>query len=104
MSFNFSIIIIRYLADKREELLGFMSSKTEIHFGFQKIRDSGIKDEVYATSVRVADCDQPDRRLVLSRCSETNFRIESIYHNLLEKSRGELEFIRWINDKIAVNS
>ena len=89
---------------KEDNYRRFMSSKTEIHFGFQKIRDSRIEDEVYATSMHFADNDQPDRRLVLSRCSETNYGIESIYHNQLEKNSGDLEFTRWINDKLDVNS
>lgn len=81
----------------------FMSSKVDIHFGFQRVRDSKVEDDTYATSMHWMEDDKPDHRLVLSRCSESDYKPDSRFTNQVREVSEGNDFTRWVNDKIDGN-
>ena len=86
--------------DKKEFYKRYLSSKSDINFGFQKIRDSKIQDELYVTSINFSEVDSPDQKLVLSQFSQQQEELIS------QKEKESADFKRWVNkqiDQVKVN-
>ena len=47
----------------------YLNSKSDIHFGFLKIRDSRVDNSLYETSLDFEEIEAPDQKLVLSQFS-----------------------------------
>ena len=86
--------------NKKEKYKRYLSSKSDINFGFQKIRDSKIQDDLYVTSLNFSEIDSPDQKLVLSQFSQQQEELIS------QKEKESADFKRWVNkqiDQVKVN-